>query len=142
MCQEMDCREPGHDDRYGRTKEEGVEGVTQVSGLSGHCTLYQDAGGDDQLGLSVVIVIDVEGAGGRGRLPYVGFLRGLRALDEDFAEFVSIRGEGSGQHGFAPPFDGFLVDRRRDDAAGLGKVRLLFARIPGAQEGPEGRLCL
>lgn len=39
---EMDCREPGHDDRYGRTREEGVEAVAQVSGLSGHCTLYQE----------------------------------------------------------------------------------------------------
>lgn len=42
MCQEMDCREPGHDDRYGRIEEEGVEGVAQVSGLSGHRTLYQE----------------------------------------------------------------------------------------------------
>lgn len=61
----------------------------------------------------------------RGRRPYVAFFGGMVVLGEVLGVTVGFWGQIVGQHGFASPFDGLLVDLQRNNAARPGELRLV-----------------
>ena len=77
---------------------------------------------------------DGEGFCGRGRIPHVTLLLRLCAVEENLIQAVGARRERRGQHRFAAPLDGLLVNVRADDALGLGEIGLLASCVPRTEE--------
>ena len=110
-------------------QDEALSGSVALNAVDGGIT-----GLNDQQRLPVVRMRNGEGFCGRGRIPNIALLLRLCAVEENLIQAVGARRERRGQHRFAAPLDGLLVNVRADDALGLGEIRLLASCVPRTEE--------